>query len=286
MPSRPSMKCEDGKSEAQTLMFPSRSTYHTITSTTSAFPYLLPHLSIPPLLNTTSTRTFSTVINSASMTKSNIPSTTLQPQTILFIHGALSSHQEYRFVSHSRHLQGYHILIPSLHSSGPDTSLGVRPFTLERVATLLAHLVHTQSPDGRAHIVGVSLGAHVAVALASLFPDVLQDGSMFVSGYNRFETPAMLRPIVPYFFYALMKGPILLPKRLVRWAMDGADVKGVDARTGNEVTVEEREVGGVCNLDCKSRSFSDFFALGVLTRKRLRHSDVSCSALVWSLQAG
>jgi hypothetical protein len=118
MPSRPSMKCEDGKSEAQTLMFPSRSTYHTITSTTSACPYLLPHLSIPPLLNTTSTRTFSTVINSASMTKSNIPSTTLQPQTILFIHGALSSHQEFRFVSHSLHLQGYHILIPSLHSSG------------------------------------------------------------------------------------------------------------------------------------------------------------------------
>jgi pimeloyl-ACP methyl ester carboxylesterase len=169
---------------------------------------------------------------------------------------------------------------------GPDTSLGVRPFTLERVATLLAHLVHTQSPDGRAHIVGVSLGAHVAVALASLFPDVLQDRSMFVSGYNRFETPAMLRPIVPYFFYALMKGPTLLPKRLVRWAKDGADVTGVDARTGNEVTVEEREVEGVCNLNCKSRSFSDSFALGVLTRKRLRHSDVSCSALVWSLQAG
>ena len=77
---------------------------------------------------------------------------------------------------------------------------------------------------------------------------------VFVSGYNRFQAPGWLRPVVPYAFYGLIKGPDLLPAGLVKWAFDGADVTGGDiAGKGREAEVreEDRKVEGACTMECE-----------------------------------
>jgi pimeloyl-ACP methyl ester carboxylesterase len=168
----------------------------------------------------------------------------------------LSQHTEWREVINSPHLSSYHLLVPSLHSSGPNTALGIHPFTLPRVAKLLAHLVRTVANGGTAHIVGVSLGAHIGIALASLYPSVCTQANrvVFVSGYNRFQAPRWLRPVLPYVCYGLIKGPNLLPEGLVKWAMDGADVTGAEGlgkQGREEVKEEDKEVNGTCTMECE-----------------------------------
>jgi len=116
--------------------------------------------------------------------------------------------------------------------------------------------VRTAANGGVAHIVGLSLGAHIGIALASLFPDVCTkaDRVVFVSGYNRFQAPGWLRPVVPFAFYGLIKGPDLLPARLVKWAFDEADVTGGDIAgngRGAEIREEDRKVDGTCTMECE-----------------------------------
>jgi len=111
--------------------------------------------------------------------------------------------------------------------------------------------VRTTANGGTAHVVGLSLGAHIGIALAALYPDLCtQVGRVvFVSGYNRFKAPGWLRPVVPYAFYGLIKGPDLLPAGVVKWAFDGADVTGGDM-VGKE-REEDMKVNGTCTMECE-----------------------------------
>jgi pimeloyl-ACP methyl ester carboxylesterase len=135
--------------------------------------------------------------------------------TILFIHGAFSSPDEWSYVS--PHLPSYHLLIPSLPSHG--SNLSIRPFTLPFSARLLANLIKTDAKNGKAHIVGLSIGAHVALYLAAHHPDVVL--TVFASGINRFS-PSIWMPVLPYILYCTQHFiDFVVPKRLVTYLMDG-----------------------------------------------------------------
>lgn len=51
--------------------------------------------------------------------------------------------------------------------------------------SLLADIIGTYAINGKAHIVGLSLGAHVATALASAHPEMAD--TVFISGYRTFS---------------------------------------------------------------------------------------------------
>jgi pimeloyl-ACP methyl ester carboxylesterase len=72
------------------------------------------------------------------------------PTTILFIHGAFSSHREW--VSVSGHLPDHHLLIPSLPSHG--LNLNVRPLSVELSARLLADIIHQKAKNSQASCLG------------------------------------------------------------------------------------------------------------------------------------
>ncbi|KAF2231310.1 alpha/beta-hydrolase [Viridothelium virens] len=103
------------------------------------------------------------------------------PTTILLIHGALSTSEEWNLVA--PHLQPtYHLLIPDLPRHGASTAL--TPFTIPHTTTLLAHLILTHAHNSAAHIVGLSLGAHLAVHFAATHPTLVL--SVFATGLSRF----------------------------------------------------------------------------------------------------
>ena len=98
-------------------------------------------------------------------------------RTILLIHGAYSSLEEWTMVCNR--LTAYHLLIPDLPGHGTKSSAGL-PFSVAGSADLLAELISSSAHNGRADLVGLSLGGYVGLNLASRYPDLVD--SVFVSG--------------------------------------------------------------------------------------------------------
>jgi pimeloyl-ACP methyl ester carboxylesterase len=135
---------------------------------------------------------------------------------ILFIHGAFVSGAEWDLVTPYL-ADNYHIFVPDIPGHGGSREVGV--FSKGLAAELLANLISERTLDGRAHIVGFSLGAHVAIELASQYPNCVN--SVFVSGYEVYKVSPQ----------KLMAGmqldnriSSLLPRGIVKWLMDGTEV--------------------------------------------------------------
>ncbi|KAK5727276.1 hypothetical protein LTR15_003170 [Elasticomyces elasticus] len=141
--------------------------------------------------------------------------------TILFIHGAFMDRADWDLIA--PHLPSYHLLLPDLPSHGQASH--ITPFSKQLSAQLLADLIRDHAHGGKAHIIGLSLGAFVAVELASSYPDVVDE--MFISGLK--VMPDSLRTgIGPYGLWVSQRIESSIPLPLIRWAMDGADVRRAD----------------------------------------------------------
>lgn len=136
--------------------------------------------------------------------------------TVLLIHGAFSSGSEWDLVT--PHLtDSYHILLPDLPGHG--NSKDILPFSRELSARLLADLISERARGGRAHVAGLSLGAHVAIELSSNYPHVVN--AVFVSGYEVY-------PPSQYMGRGLWLSNRIessIPRPFVRWLMDGTDIE-------------------------------------------------------------
>src|SRR5438132_14311643 len=87
--------------------------------------------------------------------------------SIVFLHGGGGG--GWMWQPHVAQLTDYHCLVPDLPEHGHNKD--VRPFTMEGTAELIANLIRTQAHGGRAHVVGLSEGAQVIVALLSSAPE-------------------------------------------------------------------------------------------------------------------
>jgi pimeloyl-ACP methyl ester carboxylesterase len=157
----------------------------------------------------------STRTNTSRLSCSEINSQSGNP-AILLIHGAFVSSTEWDLVTPYL-ANNYHLLLPDLPGHGG--SKDITPFSKELAAKLLADLISERTLDGRAHVVSFSLGAHVAIELASKYPDCVN--SVFVSGYEVYD-------VAPQTLAAGMKVndrlSTMMPRRLAKWLMDGTDV--------------------------------------------------------------
>ncbi|KAH8688281.1 Alpha/Beta hydrolase protein [Ilyonectria robusta] len=85
-----------------------------------------------------------------------------KPTTIVLLHGLLNSHLEWEFVI--PHLTDYHILAPDI--SGHSRSRDILPADLCTSADRVAALIRKHAKGGRAHVVGLSMGAFVTLRLS------------------------------------------------------------------------------------------------------------------------
>ncbi|RDW71650.1 alpha hydrolase-19 [Coleophoma crateriformis] len=138
--------------------------------------------------------------------------------TVLLIHGALTSGQNWDLVV--PHLAGsYHLLVPDLPGHGQ--SRNVKPFSAEYAARLLERLIRKHAHNGKAHVVGHSLGANVAIELITSYPQVVSDA--FVSGFAKYP-PSRYTACFPYGFWVENRLTKLIPRPVVGWVMDGTDL--------------------------------------------------------------
>ncbi|WP_253871451.1 alpha/beta fold hydrolase [Promicromonospora umidemergens] len=96
--------------------------------------------------------------------------------SVLFLHGG--SVAGWSWTEQAKALPDHHALIPDLPGFGASAR---HPWTdLATTADELADLVRERAHGGKTHVVGLSLGGVVGVALAARHPDVIR--SVFVTG--------------------------------------------------------------------------------------------------------
>lgn len=136
--------------------------------------------------------------------------------TILLIHGAFTTAADWEpVISHLN--QSFHILAPDLpgHGSAGGT------FTLDNAVDTLHTLIQKSAIDKKAHIVGHSLGAQVAIRLAEKYPTVVD--YMIVSGFEIYPSlPSSDR--LSYILWTMNRVENLVPRPAIRWLMDGTDI--------------------------------------------------------------
>ena len=135
--------------------------------------------------------------------------------TIVFLHGGGVS--GWMWKPQIAQLQDdYHLLVPDLPEHGQ--SANITPMTLQNAAAQVAELIRTRAHGGRAHVVGLSLGAQTAIELLSQSPELVE---------RAIASGPLMRPlpgIGTTNLMAKMYWPFRNMKWLVKWNMKGLGV--------------------------------------------------------------
>lgn len=133
-------------------------------------------------------------------------------ETIILIHGGFSNSKEWDQVIPTLSKK-YHLLIPDLPGHGASAHM---PFSVELSAKLILELISALAHNGRAHVVGFSLGAHVAACVAEQAAPG-QVSSLIATGYNSFAPPQMFVPVFVFLVYVLSHFVIGLTDPRAQW---------------------------------------------------------------------
>lgn len=102
--------------------------------------------------------------------------------TIVFLHGGGGA--GWMWQPQIERLSDYHCLVPDLPEQG--RSVNEKPFTIQGSAERIAELIQTRAHGGKAHVVGLSEGAQIGVALLKFAPECVDHAII---------SSALLRPI-------------------------------------------------------------------------------------------
>lgn len=118
--------------------------------------------------------------------------------SIVFLHGAgLSGWMWDRQV---QYFSDYHCLVPDLPEQGKSAE--VKPFTIRDCAEQVAQLIKTRAHLGKAHVVGLSLGAQVGIELLRICPEIIDHAVI---------NSALVRKIPWAYYLAHPMANLLLP---------------------------------------------------------------------------
>ena len=102
--------------------------------------------------------------------------------TVVFLHGGGGAGWMWR--PQIEQLGDYHCLVPDLPEHGQ--SVNEKPFTIQLTAERIAELIRARTHNGRAHVVGLSEGAQITVALLEIAPEQVD---------HAIVSSALVRPI-------------------------------------------------------------------------------------------
>ncbi len=102
--------------------------------------------------------------------------------TVVFLHGGGGA--GWMWQPQIEQLGDYHCLVPDLPEQGQ--SVNEKPFTIQGSAERIAELIQARAHDGKAHVVGLSEGAQITVALLKIAPEKVD---------HAIVSSALVRPI-------------------------------------------------------------------------------------------
>jgi pimeloyl-ACP methyl ester carboxylesterase len=111
---------------------------------------------------------------------------------IIFLHGGTMSGWSWEPVVERMH--GYHCLVPDLTGFGKSFEQG--PFEMDRAADAVAEIIRSRVGSGRAHVVGLSLGAQVGVQLVATEPTLVDHAVLCGTVINTMPYVGLTRLLV------------------------------------------------------------------------------------------
>lgn len=97
-------------------------------------------------------------------------------ETIIFLHGGGLS--GWMWDKQVEAFANYHCIVPDLPEHGRSTN--IKPFTIRGAAEILIDIIKDHAKNGKAHLVGISLGAQLVVQIMSMEPELVDHA--FISG--------------------------------------------------------------------------------------------------------
>ncbi len=97
-------------------------------------------------------------------------------KTILFIHSEVTA--GWIWDKQVEAFKDYHCIVPDLPEHGK--SAGAKPFTMQGAADMIIDIIKNKAKNGKAHLVGISMGAQIIVQVLSMAPEVVDHA--FISG--------------------------------------------------------------------------------------------------------
>jgi pimeloyl-ACP methyl ester carboxylesterase len=145
--------------------------------------------------------------------------------TVIFTHGAFDKSTSWDIITpHLPPERDYHLLLPDVPSHGIASH--IKPFSISIAAHLISELIARRAHNGVAKLVGLSLGADIALRVASDFPQVVENG-VFVSGASTpipFGDKTATSQYLPHAAWLSQRIEWLAPRPLIRSLMDGTDL--------------------------------------------------------------
>ena len=159
------------------------------------------------------------------------PPPTRPTETIILLHGLLSSHLEWAHVTphlldSSRSATSYHILLVDLPGHSASSFLTSPPYTIPRMADRVASIIRSHALNGKAHVVGLSMGGFVTFDLARRYPGLCH--SAFVTGAAPFQGLFAFLARRPWLVYAFMFVTEKIPDGVFWWLLGRNGMRRMD----------------------------------------------------------
>jgi pimeloyl-ACP methyl ester carboxylesterase len=123
--------------------------------------------------------------------------------TIVLLHGGGGA--SWMWQPQIDRLPDYHCLAPDLPGHGKSAALA--PWTIASAAELIADLIRRRAAGGKAHVVGLSLGAQVAVSLLSSAPEVVDHAILSSALLRPLPMAWMYSPAIIKFLFSISVSP-------------------------------------------------------------------------------
>ncbi|KAF9768601.1 hypothetical protein IL306_014074 [Fusarium sp. DS 682] len=154
-----------------------------------------------------------------------------KPTTVMLLHGLLNSHLEWTYVI--PHLSDYHIIVPDI--SGHSQSRHIVPTDISSSAERVAVLIRRHAHGGRAHVVGLSMGAFITLRTSRQHPELVLS-AIVTAGHPMEGRWAWVARYPSITYYAMLVLLELVPT----WLYMIVAVKGRGMRRHEELLEEMR----------------------------------------------
>lgn len=124
-------------------------------------------------------------------------------ETIVLLHGLLSSHLEYAYVI--PHLKNYHVLAVDL--SGHAGSRDILPASISASASRVSRLIRNHAHGGKAHLVGLSMGGFVTADIVRHHPELVR--TAFATGSAPFQGITEWLATHPWVIWYMMRALLI-----------------------------------------------------------------------------
>jgi pimeloyl-ACP methyl ester carboxylesterase len=94
--------------------------------------------------------------------------------TIIFIHG--SAMAGWVWDGPTKLFNDYHCIVPDLPEHGK--SIDVKPFTINKSAEMIVDIINDHTDNGKAHLVGTSLGAQIIIQILCKTPELVDHAAI------------------------------------------------------------------------------------------------------------